>query len=126
MAVCQHKYWSASLKLRGSRAEGDITREVETGGEEAEIELMLAIFGYRGRNTMGCCRMGGGAEGRSAVEESIWRDPHISPDQAQTEQSAQREKTMLMTRLESLQQRANLMKIELAPQNLNLYNDQKT
>jgi hypothetical protein len=33
---------------------------------------------------------------------------------------------MLMTRLESLQQRANLMKIELAPQNLNLYNDQKT
>jgi hypothetical protein len=45
MAVSQHKYWSASLKLRGSRVEGDITRKVETGREEAEIELMLAVFG---------------------------------------------------------------------------------
>ena len=53
------------------------------------------------------------------MEESMWRDPHISPNRAQTEQSAQMEKTLLMTRLESLQQRANLMKIKLAPQNLN-------
>jgi hypothetical protein len=45
MAVCQHKYWSASLKLRGLRVEGDITREMETGGEEAEKELTLAVFG---------------------------------------------------------------------------------
>ena len=60
------------------------------------------------------------------MEESKWRDPHISPDQAQTEQSAQMEKTMLMMRLESLQQRANLVKIKLAPQNLNLHNDQET
>ena len=29
-------------------------------------------------------------------------------------------------RLESLQQRANLVKIKLAPQNLNLHNDQET
>jgi hypothetical protein len=35
------------------------------------------------------------------------------------------EKTILMTRLESLQQRVNLMKIKLAPQNLNLHNDQE-
>jgi hypothetical protein len=55
MAVCQHKYWSASLKLRGSRVEGDITREMETGGEEAETELTLAVFGCRERSTMGCC-----------------------------------------------------------------------
>ena len=33
---------------------------------------------------------------RSVVEESMWRDPYISPDRAQTEQSAQMEKTMLM------------------------------
>ena len=46
MEVYQHKYWSASLKLRGSRIEGDITCEVETSGVEVEIELMLAIFGY--------------------------------------------------------------------------------
>jgi len=73
MVVCQHNYWSASLKLRGSRAEGDITHEVETGGEEAETKLMLAVFGCRGRNTMGCCRMGGGEKGRS-VEVSCGRE----------------------------------------------------
>jgi N-acetylglucosamine-6-phosphate deacetylase len=50
----------------------------------------------------------------------MWRDPHISPDRAGTEQSAQMEKTMMMMRLERLKQRANLRKIKLAPQNLNL------
>ena len=54
------------------------------------------------------------------MEESMWRDPHISPDRAGTEQSAQMEKTMMMMRLERLKQRANPRKIKLAPQNLNL------
>ena len=63
IAVCQHKYWPASLKLKGSRVEGDITREAETDGEEAETELMLAVFCCREHSTMWCCRMGGGVEG---------------------------------------------------------------
>jgi len=52
--------------------------------------------------------MGGGAEakqGRSVVEENIWRDPHINPDRAGTEKSAQMEKKMLTVKLEKLQQR---------------------
>ena len=65
---------------------------------------------------MGCCEWVAERKAdqwRSAVEESMWRDPYISPDRAQTEQSSQMEKTMLMMRLESLQQRANMLKIKL-------------
>ena len=54
------------------------------------------------------------------MEENIQRDPRISPDQAGTEQSAQMEKKRLAARLERLQKRANPIKIELAPHNLNL------
>ena len=44
IAVCQHKYWSASLKFKGLKAEGDVTREAEASGEEAEAELMLIVL----------------------------------------------------------------------------------
>jgi len=82
IAVCQHKYWSASLKLRGSKAEGNITRGAETSREGAEAELMLAIFCCLGRSTMGCCRMGGRAEGGSMEvccgREYVERSTHKS------------------------------------------------
>jgi len=55
MVVCQHKYWPVSLKLGGSRAEGDITSGAETGREETEAELMWAVFCCLGRSTMGSC-----------------------------------------------------------------------
>jgi hypothetical protein len=63
MTVCQHKYWSASLKLRGSKAKRDINQGAETDGEEEKAELMLVVFYCRGCNTMRCYRIGGGAEG---------------------------------------------------------------
>jgi len=61
MAVCQHINWSASLKVRGSKVEGDITREAGGCEEEAATEVMLAVLLCLGRGTMGCCRCAGGA-----------------------------------------------------------------
>jgi hypothetical protein len=49
--------------------------------------------------------MGGEAkakQGRSVVEENIWRDPRINPDRAGTKKSAQMEKKMLTVKLEKL------------------------
>ena len=79
------------LKTKGSKVEGNITCGAETGGEGEEAELMLAIICCLGRSTMGYCRIGGRAERdqwRFAMEENIWRDPHTSPDQVGTKQSA--------------------------------------
>jgi len=56
MVVCQHIKWLASLKVRGSRVEGDITREAGGCEEEAATGVMLIVLLCLGRNTMGCCR----------------------------------------------------------------------
>jgi len=61
MAVCQHIKQSAFLKVRGSRVEGDITREARGCEEEAAIELMLAVLLCLGRSTTGCCHYARGA-----------------------------------------------------------------
>ena len=73
MAAGQHKYRPASLKVRGSRAYGVTSREVGADGEAVDIELMLVVCGCRGRNTMGCCQMGGG-EDIKALECSCGRE----------------------------------------------------
>jgi len=62
MAACQHIKRSASLKLRGSRVEGDITREAGGYDKEAATEVMLSVLLCLGCNTMGCCRCAEGAE----------------------------------------------------------------
>lgn len=64
MAVCQHKYWSASLKFKGSRVEGDVTRRAEASKEETKPELMLTVFCCLGRNTMRWCHVSGGTGDR--------------------------------------------------------------
>jgi hypothetical protein len=61
MAVCQNIKQSAFLKVRGSRVEGDITREAGGCEEEAAIEVMLAILLCLRRSTTGCCCCAGGA-----------------------------------------------------------------
>ena len=73
IAECQHSKRSASLKLIGSKSEGDSTREGETDGEETVKELRLAVFGCLGRNTIECCRGSGGADG-IVVEGSCGRE----------------------------------------------------
>ena len=62
MAVCQHINWSASLKVRGSRVEGDITREAGGCEEEAATVVKLTVLLCLGCSTMGCWRCAGGAE----------------------------------------------------------------
>jgi hypothetical protein len=59
MVVWQHIKRSASLKLRVSRVEGDITREVGGYEEEAATKVMLVVLLCLGRSTMGCCRCAG-------------------------------------------------------------------
>jgi hypothetical protein len=61
MAVCQHIKRSTSLKVRGLKVEGDITRETRGCEEEAMTEMMLAILLCLGRSTMRCCHCTGGA-----------------------------------------------------------------
>lgn len=61
MAVCQHIKQSTSLKVRGLKVEGDITRETRGCEEEATNEMMLAILLCLGRSTMRCCHCAGGA-----------------------------------------------------------------
>jgi len=61
MAVCQHIKRSTSLKVRGLKVEGDITRETRGYEEEATTKLMLAILLCLGRSIIRCCHCAGGA-----------------------------------------------------------------
>ena len=49
-------------------------------GEVVEMELKLAVFGCRGRSTIGCLRMGGGEDGKvvdcSCGREYVERSTH--------------------------------------------------
>jgi len=61
MVIRQHIKQSTSLKVRGSRVEGDITRDARCYEEEAATKVMLVVRLCLGRNTMGCCRCAKGA-----------------------------------------------------------------